>query len=147
MASPLCIAVLLGTAVQILPTDRITLSWTHTVEKTRWEEDYRIVGGVLMIDEARVKTSGAGMEPARNASWSAGWWRYKPSIDPLKEVILANSEFALGYTICWKSFCESMDKIVPRGEFVKIGPKPCSDANEKNQPLHDPTADNALRLP
>src|SRR3954468_1780409 len=111
MASPLCIAVLLGTAVHTLPTDRITLSWTHTVEKTRWEEDYRIAGDALTIVEARVKTSGAGMDPPANATWSFGWWRYKPSIGLLKEVILANSEFAPGYTICWANFCESMQEL------------------------------------
>jgi hypothetical protein len=141
MASSLCIAVLLGTAVHTLPTDRITLSWTHTVEKTRWEEDYRIVGIALTIEEARVKTSGAGMEPPRDATWSSGWWRYKPSIGLLKEVILANSGFASGYTICWANICESMRELVPRGEFIKIAPEPCGGMLEKDQALRDAIAE------
>jgi len=141
MASSLCIAVLLGTAVHTLPTDRITLSWMHTVEKTQWEEGYRIADGALTIEEARVKTSGAGMDPPRDATWSSGWWRYKPSIGFLEEVILANSEFALGYTICWANFCESMRELVPRGEFVKIAPQPCGGTVEKDQALRDSTAE------
>ena len=137
MAFSTCIAVLLGAAVHTLPTDRITLSWTHTVEKTRWEEDYRIVGSALIIEEARVKTSGAGMEPPRDATWSSGWWRYKPSIGLLDEVILANSEFASGYTICWANVCEPMEGLVPRGDFVKIAPQPCAGALAKDKALHD----------
>ena len=44
-----------------------TLSWTHSVEKTRWEEDWAITPAGLQIVEARVKGSGAGMEPAEGA--------------------------------------------------------------------------------
>jgi hypothetical protein len=141
MASSICIAVLLGTAVHALPTDSITLSWTHSVEKTRWEEDYRVVGSALMIEEARVKASGAGMDPPRDASWSSGWWRYKPSIGLLEEVTLANSEFAPGYTICWANTCRSLLELAPRGEFVKIVSEPCGGMLENDRALRDGLAE------
>lgn len=141
MVFSMCIAMLLGTAVHALPTDSITLSWTHTVEKTRWEEDYRIAGRALMIEEARVKGSGAGMDPPRDAIWSAEWWRYRPSIGLLEEVTLANSEFAPGYTICWANTCRSLQELAPRGEFVKIVSKPCRAMLETDRALRDGLAE------
>ena len=39
-----------------------TLAWNHTIEKIRWEEDYRVTPDGLLLGEARVKGSGAGME-------------------------------------------------------------------------------------
>jgi len=137
----MCIAVLLGTAVHALPTDSITLSWTHTVEKTGWEEDYRVVGRSLIIEEARVKTSGAGMDPPRDAIWFSGWWRYRPSTGLLQEVTLANSEFAPGYTICWANNCRALQELALRGEFVKIVSKPCGGTLETDGTLRDGLAE------
>ena len=59
-----------------------TLSWTHSVEKTRWEEDWAITPAGLQIVEARVKGSGAGMDPADGAVLRDGWWVYAPSLPP-----------------------------------------------------------------
>ena len=116
---------LLGSTLHVFPTDRITLKWMHTVEKTPWEEDYRIVDGALIIEEARITSGGAGMEPPRDAVWSSGWWRYKPAIAPLKDVILANSEFGQGYTICRGNTCQLLRDLIPVGEFAKITPAQC----------------------
>src|SRR4051812_25850947 len=101
MSSALCIALVLAGTVRPLPTDRLTLRWTHTVERTGWEEDYRAGAYGLVIDEARIERSGAGMEPPADATWADGWWHYRPSLAPLTSVILANSEFASGYSLCW----------------------------------------------
>ena len=128
---------LIGSTLHIFPTSSITLKWTHTVEKTPWEEDYRIVDDALMIEEARVKTSGAGMEPPADAIWVSGWWRYKPSTGLLKEVILANSEFAPGYTICRINVCQSIRELGPPGEFARIVPARCGGVLEKDQAVHD----------
>jgi hypothetical protein len=35
----------------------------HSVEKVEWQEDWRIIISKLKIVDARVKGSGAGMEP------------------------------------------------------------------------------------
>ena len=50
-----------------LPVAEFTLAWDHSVEKVRWEEDYRVTAAGLLLGEARVRGSGAGMEPPANA--------------------------------------------------------------------------------
>jgi hypothetical protein len=125
MAAALCIAVLAAGAVHVLPTDHATLAWTHTVEHTRWEEDWRVAGTSLAVDEARVRSSGAGMEPPPDAVWSDGWWRYRPALAPLPEVILANSEFAPGYSLCWSGACRPLQTFAARGSFARLAARPC----------------------
>ena len=68
-----------------------TLSWTHSVEKTRWEEDWRATAAGLHLVEARVKGSGAGMEPPEGAKLEDGWWAYSPELAPQKSLNLAAS--------------------------------------------------------
>ena len=60
-----------------------TLSWTHSVEKISWEEDWRLTPAGLQLVEARVHGSGAGMEVPDGAVLDDGAWRYRPAdIDP-----------------------------------------------------------------
>ncbi|HZP79084.1 MAG TPA: DUF1850 domain-containing protein [Pseudolabrys sp.] len=120
MLGAMCIAFAAGSATVVLPTDKITLSWVHTVERTPWEEDYAIENGALVIKEARVKRSGAGMDPPDDATWHDGWWHYRPSIGPLPEVLLANSPFAAGYTICWGGRCRPLNELTPVSTQVKL---------------------------
>ncbi len=42
-----------------LPLPAFTLAWTHTIEKIRWEEDYRVTPSGLLLGEARIKGTGA----------------------------------------------------------------------------------------
>ncbi|TIX68318.1 MAG: DUF1850 domain-containing protein, partial [Mesorhizobium sp.] len=51
-----------------------TLAWTHSVEKTRWQEDWKVMPSGLQIAEARIKGSGAGMEPPEGSVLRDGWW-------------------------------------------------------------------------
>ena len=125
MIPTLCIALLLGSVVQVLPTDRMTLTWMHSVEKRPWEEDYRVFGDALVIDEARVKTSGAGMDPPPDAIWEAGWWRYRPTTGVLSELVVANSEHAAGYTLCWGGVCRALSELVGANAFVRIAARAC----------------------
>ena len=125
MFATVCIALIAGTLEVPLPTSALTLGWMHTVEKTPWEEDYRIVQGALILEEARVKGSGAGMDPPAGAKWAGGWWRYTPSLGPLREVTPANSAYAPGYTICWDGACRKLQTMVPIGIPVSIQPRPC----------------------
>jgi hypothetical protein len=57
----LCLAA--GAVAASLAIDSFTLSWIHSIEKIRWEEDWRIEAGALVVTEARIRGSGAGMEP------------------------------------------------------------------------------------
>ena len=125
MLEAVCIA-LVGSALSVvLPTDKLTLSWTHTVEATPWEEDYVVKNGALVITEARVKRSGAGMDAPTDAVWTKGWWRYVPSLAPLSEILLANSSFAAGYNVCWAGRCQSLTSFIAADNVVKLMPANC----------------------
>jgi hypothetical protein len=127
MGAGLCIGLLAATAVHVLPASAVTLRWTHTVEKTPWEEDFVIQGTTLELREARVKRSGAGMDPPPSATWSGGWWRYRPALEPMAEVTVANSEFGDGYTLCWGAgVCRPLEEFIPRGTTVKLAATPCA---------------------
>lgn len=63
-----------------LPLQHFTLAWTHSIEKIRWEEDYRMVGTHLQLVEARIRGSGAGMEPPDGAVLKNGVWHYQPTL-------------------------------------------------------------------
>ncbi|CAM5333107.1 hypothetical protein SSTU70S_07060 [Stutzerimonas stutzeri] len=56
----LCLG-LAGVVWAQLPTPAFTLAWNHTIED-RWEEDYRVTADGLLLGEARIKGSGAGMK-------------------------------------------------------------------------------------
>jgi hypothetical protein len=125
MPGAVCIALIGSMLAVVLPTDKITLSWTHTVERTPWEEDYAIEKGALVITEARVTRGGAGMDAPSGAVWAQGWWRYVPSLDPLPEILLANSSFAGGYSICWEGRCRPLTGFIAADNIVKLVPKNC----------------------
>lgn len=123
-----CIVLVAGAAIVVLPTPTITLAWTHTVEKTRWEEDYVASIEGVAITEARIEAIGAGMEPPASAIREGRWWRYKPSLPILPSVVLANSTFADGYSLCWSTECRPLAVIAPQGEQVAIGASECTQA-------------------
>ncbi|HEY9566964.1 MAG TPA: DUF1850 domain-containing protein [Thalassobaculum sp.] len=123
-----CIALVAGAAVVVLPTPTITLAWMHTVEKTRWEEDYQASTAGVAITEARIEAIGAGMEPPASAIREGRWWRYKPSLPVLPSVVLANSTFADGYSLCWSTECRPLAVIAPQGEQVAITASECTRA-------------------
>src|SRR3546814_19527297 len=98
----------------------MTLTWTHTVEKTRWEEDYSASAEGIVITEARIEAIGAGMEPPASAIREGRWWRYRPSLPTLASVELANSNFAEGYSLCWNRNCRALATVIPQAERVAI---------------------------
>lgn len=83
-----------------------TLSWSHSVEKTGWEEDWKVTPAGLELSEARIRGSGAGMEPPPSAVLRNGWWVYAPARPPLPELVLAASgATAGGWKICDSEQC------------------------------------------
>ncbi len=72
-----------------LGTIALTLAWTHSIEKTRWEEDWRATPAGLALEEDRIQATGAGMEPPPNARFDGQWWHYKPPLPPMPSVIAA----------------------------------------------------------
>ena len=49
------LCVLAGTKVATFAVSIFTLTWLHSVEKTEWQEDWKIINSKLKIVEARVK--------------------------------------------------------------------------------------------
>jgi len=90
-----------------LPATDFTLAWQHSVEKTRWEERYRIDGDRLMLDRARIQGLGAGMEPPADARLVDGWWVWEPGVE-LSELRITLSAFTRDYDVCWQDRCESL---------------------------------------
>lgn len=100
----LCVLAAAGKVV--LAGTTFTLSWLHSVEKIRWEEDWRIGPAGLVLAEARVKGSGAGMEPPAEARLKDGWWVYRPALAPQSRLLLAASgETTDGWRICSNEEC------------------------------------------
>ncbi len=107
--------------VKALQVAAFTLAWTHSVEKTDWQEDWRVTPDGLRLVEARVKGSGAGMEPPPDARLVDGWWRWAPNEAP-PEVVLGNSGAAGEWRICVDGACRTLSDIFggPVGANVTV---------------------------
>jgi hypothetical protein len=105
----------------VLAAAMFTLTWTHSVEKTGWEEDWRVTPAGLALVEARVRGSGAGMEPGEGAVLRDGWWRWTPRQAPLPRLTLAASgATGQGWRLCHDGECEEIGGEA--GNPVEIAP-------------------------
>ena len=83
-----------------------TLSWTHSVERTEWREAWAVTPAGLVLTEARVKGSGAGMDPGEGAREVDGWWVWTPKTPAVPELVLASSgATASGWRLCYEQGC------------------------------------------
>ena len=98
-------------AVKALALTAFTLAWTHSIEKVEWQEDWRITPAGLELVEARVKGSGAGMEPPAEARLVDGWFQWRPARAPMPEVVLANSGAAGEWRLCADGKCRTLSEI------------------------------------
>lgn len=122
VVAALCITV--GTVMVALPARSFTLKWQHTVEKVLCEEDYVVAGDWLYLSAARVRGSGAGMEPPAGAVRSGDAWVYRPT-DPWRRTLqLARSEFGDDYLLCLDGDCRSLSDWVP-GPLASTTLAPC----------------------
>lgn len=101
-----------------LGTMALTLAWTHSIEKIRWEEDYRATPAGVVLTEDRVQGTGAGMEPPPDAKFDGQWWRYNPHVAPLPQVILRRSGMTVGdWQVCIGgtngAACKAMGDYLP----------------------------------
>ena len=106
----LCIAVAAVLRAAI-PTAEFTLAWTHSVEKIRWEEDYAVSAEVLTPVAARVRGSGAGMDPPAGATLRQGVWHYRPALAALPRLYLTVSPYAADYDLCWRGGCDRLGAL------------------------------------
>jgi hypothetical protein len=113
------LCVLAAGKTTVLAVSAFTLSWTHSVEKTRWEEDWRITPAGFEIVQARIKGSAAGMEPPEDSVLHSGWWVYRPKLPRLGEIRLAASgATGAGWTLCTEREC--MELGAQPGEAIRL---------------------------
>jgi len=113
-----------------LPAAEVTLAWDHSVQKTRWEERYRVDGGDLLLVEARVQGAGAGMEPPAGATFDRGAWTWRPN-SRLAELRLTHSTYAGDYTICSENQCARLGELTgPAAEGATVTVRACTAAHE-----------------
>jgi hypothetical protein len=107
----LCLAA--GTLTARLAVTAFTLAWTHSVERVRWEEDWRVDSKSLVLVEARVQGSGAGMEPPDGAVLEDGFWRYQPELAPLPRLELARGDAVPDWQLCLAGRCRELAAYLP----------------------------------
>jgi hypothetical protein len=101
-----------GTTVR-LGVIALTLAWTHSIEKTRWEEDLRATPAELVLEEDRIQGAGAGMEPPPDARFDGKWWCYTPHLPSLPSVALRRSGATTDWQICIAGACRPMGDYLP----------------------------------
>ncbi len=99
-------------AVKALALAAFTLAWTHSIEKVEWREDWRATPQGLVLETARVKGSGAGMEPPPEARLADGWFVWHPRRPPLREIALGNSGAAGEWHLCADGTCRPLSQFV-----------------------------------
>jgi hypothetical protein len=106
--------------VKTLALVSFTLAWTHSIEKVEWQEDWRVTAQGLELVQARVKGSGAGMEPPSDARLVDGWFQWQPKRGPMPEVALGNSGTAGEWRLCADGQCRTLSQIfgLPIGSNV-----------------------------
>ena len=102
-----------ATAAAAIATSHFTLSWMHSVEKVRWTEHWRVTPAGLVVDEASIEGSGAGMDPPDDAVFRDGAWHYRPRVPPQPAVTLAASRFTPPHTLCARGRCRPLGRWVP----------------------------------
>lgn len=109
-----------GVPAQFMPVTQFTLAWTHSIEKVRWEEDYRVVparepSGAprLVAVAARIKGSAAGMEPPSDAVLRDGWYEYRPSERYPGVLRLTRSTFTPDFDWCVNGKCLPLSALMP----------------------------------
>ncbi|QOZ23175.1 DUF1850 domain-containing protein [Bradyrhizobium sp. CCBAU 51753] len=97
--------------VKTLSVAAFTLAWTHSIEKTAWQEDWLITSAGLELTQARIKGTGAGMEPPPEARLVGGWFQWSPPPLPRPEVVLGNSGAAGEWLLCHAGRCQTLSEI------------------------------------
>lgn len=122
-----CLALASGPAQppHFVAVERFTLAWTHSIEKQRWEEDYELRDGAggprLHAVAARVRGSGAGMEPPADAVRRDGWYEYRPHLVEPGALRLTRSEFTPDFEWCAAGVaCRPLSALLPSDGGVTL---------------------------
>ncbi len=122
-------------APRFVPTQAFTLAWTHSIEKIRWEEDYRVLAPLspsgaprLRAGKARIEGSGAGMEPPPDALRKGRWYEYQPAPWPATPLRLTRSRYTADYDWCMQGQCQRLSALLPSAGDVTLL-YPCTEAD------------------
>jgi hypothetical protein len=120
----IALCLIAGTVVASLPLpgNAFSLRWTHSVEKVEWQEDYGVTLAGLSLREARIRGSGAGMEPPDGAVLKNGWWVYRPEIAPLARLTLAASGHTDDHWLCVQDDCRPLSALTGGAGPVTLEP-------------------------
>lgn len=113
------ICVAQATLIAALAAPGFSLSWTHSVEKTTWTEEWRVEGDRLKAVSASVEGSGAGIDVPDGARMTPEGWIYQPSLPPLPELVLGSSgATGSGWRLCTPEQCLEIGE--DEGQPVRI---------------------------
>lgn len=113
-----CLAV--GATTLMLALPAFSLSWTHSVERTEWREDWRIDGATLVLETARVRGSGAGMDPGEGARLQDGWWVWSPDLRVPELWLAASGATGAGWQLCSDGVCHDLGTTA--GAALRLAP-------------------------
>ena len=120
---PVCLAGA-GALLRVAATT-FTLSWTHTIEKIPWVESWAVSDKTLLLTEAKVKGSGAGMEPSPEAHLVDGWYVWHPANPQRREIVLRREPVAGDWTFCAPAVpCAPLGNLLPQ-DADPVTIKPC----------------------
>lgn len=94
----LCLAA--GAYSAAVEAPRFTISWEHSIEHVEWRETWAVQNAALVPIEARIKGTGAGMEPPPDARREGGWYVYVPHLSPQTRISYPDSGFAKPLQLC-----------------------------------------------
>jgi len=95
-----------GIVIQIAAS-AFTLSWTHTVQKTVWEEEWSVQSDRLVLRQARVEGSGAGMEPPPQARREGRFYVWNPG-EARREIVLRRKSHIADWNLCAAGRCDTL---------------------------------------
>ena len=102
------LCILAGGKVTTLAVAAFTLWWTHSVEKIVWTEHWQVTPSGLVVEQARVEGSGAGMDPPDGSVFDGSGWVYHPHVPPQKRVLLGDSGAAGAWHLCADGACRDL---------------------------------------
>ncbi len=110
-----------------LAVESFTLSWTHSVERTEWRERWHVDGAELVLIDARIRGSGAGMEPPEGSVLEDGWWVYAPALRVPALNLAVSGATGRGWQLCTQAEgCRDLEAMmrVPGQEPASIRIRP-----------------------
>ncbi len=110
-----------GVAV-MLSGPEFVLRWTHSVERVDWVEHWQVGPDHLHLVEARVRGSGAGMEPGPDARRVGEWWVWSPDRRVEALNLAASGATGAGWRLCDGPLCREAGATPSAG--VVIAPCP-----------------------